>query len=229
MGSPPGEFGRGSNEGPVDVTLSRGFWMGKFEVTQREWQRVMKTTLRQQKDKVLIGEVVGEGPDHPIYFVSHEEAEEFCRRFTESEREAGRLPAGWEYRLPTEAEWEYACRAGTTTTYSFGSDASALKDFAWYVGNSGLTSHPIGQRRPNAWGLHDMLGNVGEWCADGYGEKLVGGPDPRGSSQAPYRVIRGGCWAANSMGCRTAYRYRLTPVARLDDFGFRVAAVRSGS
>jgi formylglycine-generating enzyme required for sulfatase activity len=189
MGSPKDEPGRiddeGGENGPVSVTITRGFWMGKFELTQTQWQSVMGSTIREQSLKNNQQSfLAGEGPDHPMAFVDHNEAREFCRRFTEAERQAGRLPAGWEYRLPTEAEWEYACRAGTTTRYSFGDDESRLVGYAWFDGNSEHSSHPVGQKDPNRWGLHDMHGNVWEWCSDWYVGELMGGTDPRG----PYRV-----------------------------------------
>src|SRR5262249_51063749 len=103
----------------------------------------------------------------PVENVSWTNAVEFCRALTEQEHKAGRLPAGWEYCLPTEAQWEYACRAGTQTLYSFGDDESRLGDFAWYINNCQNRTHEVGQKLPNAWGLHDMHGNVWEWCCDG--------------------------------------------------------------
>jgi formylglycine-generating enzyme required for sulfatase activity len=188
MGSPKNEPGRGADEGgpigPVRVSLTRGFWMGKCAVTQSQWQGVMGTSIRDQRDKADPRfALFGEGPDYPIYYVSHDEAIAFCQRFTDAEHRAGRLPAGWEYRLPTEAQWEYACRAGTATPYCFGGDESRLGAYAWFGGNSGGSSQPVGQRAANRWGLHDMHGNVWEWCADWYAERLLGGDDPRGLSQ----------------------------------------------
>ncbi|MGA7496725.1 MAG: SUMF1/EgtB/PvdO family nonheme iron enzyme [Isosphaeraceae bacterium] len=140
---------------------------------------------------------VGEGPDHPIYFVSHAEAEEFCRGMTESERTAGWLAARWEYRLPTEAQWEYACRAGTNSATPFGDRlGSAEANFdgtrPYYGAPQGpflRETTPVGRYRGKAWGLHDMLGTVWEWCRDGYAPRLAGGVDPRGPSAAPERVF----------------------------------------
>ncbi|HZW31163.1 MAG TPA: formylglycine-generating enzyme family protein [Isosphaeraceae bacterium] len=230
-GSPkdePGRYdGEGDANGPVSVTLTRGFWMGKFEVTQSQWQQVMGTMIQDQKAKANSSSLYGEGPDHPIYYVNHDEASDFCRRFTEAERQAGRLAAGWEYRLPTEAEWEYACRAGTTTRFSFGDDDTSLGEYAWFTANSNLSTHPVGQKTSNRWGLCDMHGNVWEWCADWYGKTLAGGVDARGRSQAALRVFRGGSWGDYPRRCRSANRGRDSPDLRDFIVGFRLARVQS--
>jgi formylglycine-generating enzyme required for sulfatase activity len=136
----------------------------------------------------------------PVESVSWDGAVEFCRVLSEQERKAGRLPPGWEYRLPTQAQWEYACRAGTQTTYCFGDDASRLGDFAWYGDNAAERTHEVGQKLPNAWGLHDMLGNVCEWCRDMYQDKHLGGTDPEVVAQD--RVLRGGCCISRASMCR---------------------------
>ncbi len=235
MGSPAGEVDHAHNEGPVDVTLSRGFWMGKIEVTQSQWQRGMGTGLRDQKVKGGIGEIRGEGPDHPMYFVNYEEATEFCKKLTAAERAAGRLPAGWDYRLPTEAQWEYACRAGTTTATAFGdrlgSDNANFDGDRPYNGASQgpnrRSTVPVGSYRPNAWGLLDMHGNVWEWCRDWYADSLAGGRDPQGPPSGRVRLNRGGAWGNVGAGCRSAGRSGLTPASRYDFLGFRVAAVQS--
>jgi formylglycine-generating enzyme required for sulfatase activity len=237
MGSPPTEPERGNDEGPVQVTLSRGFWMGKFEVTQAQWQQVMGTTLRQQNEKSTIKRINGEGPEHPIYQVSAVEADEFCRKFTASERAAGRLPAGWEYRLPTEAQWEYPCRAGTATATAFGdrlgSDEANFDGSYPYNGAAKgpylKETAPVGRYRANTWGLHDMHGNVWEWCADGFEARLAGGVDPVGPSAAASRVIRGGGWGNAGGGCRSAFRIGFAPGDRISNLGFRVARVPSSS
>jgi formylglycine-generating enzyme required for sulfatase activity len=233
MGSPPNEEGHRETEGPVQVTLSRGFWMGKYEVTQGQWRTVMGTSLAEQQAKAkpagpLFTDIVGEGPTHPMNFVKYAEVEEFCRKLTAMERAADRLPTGWEYRLPTEAQWEYACRAGGEGVYGFGDDVARLGDFAWFKDNSGGRTHPVGEKSANAFGLHDTQGNVFEWCSDGYGVTLPGGLDPVGPSSAPYRVIRGGSWPDDPGGCRPAYRSPGMPNARGSIIGFRVAAVQSG-
>jgi formylglycine-generating enzyme required for sulfatase activity len=238
MGSPADEPVRDKDvEGQVEVTLRRGFWMGQYELTQSQWRTVMGTTLEQQRDKAGSNSLCGDGPDHPIYYVNHTEATEFCRRFTESERNAGRLPAGWEYRLPTEAQWEYACRAGTTTPTAFG--ASLGSTDANFNGNypyNGAVEGPylekttaVGRYRKNEWNLYDMHGNVRELCADGYAEQLAGGVDPSGPSTAALRVRRGGGWKDGGGYCRSAKRFGYDPSSRLDYLGFRVARVPSGA
>jgi formylglycine-generating enzyme required for sulfatase activity len=240
MGSPPDEPERQKNEGgkdgkQVDVSLI-GFWMGKYEVTQSQWQQVMGTSVRDQMAKAGSTSLSGEGPDHPIYCVSHAEVEEFCRKLTKTERAAGHLPAGWEYRLPTEAEWEYACRAGTTTPFAFGerlstSEANFDGNFTYngsakgeYLGRTA----PVGSYRPNAWGLFDMHGNVWEWCRDGYAEALPGGVGLTGPEGASHRVNRGGSWSCLPLNARAAYRFGYTPGERFSDLGFRLARGRSG-
>jgi formylglycine-generating enzyme required for sulfatase activity len=147
--------------------------------------------------------------------VSLTDATEFCKKLSEKTRQA--------VRLPTEAEWEYACRAGTATAYSFGDADSALGDYAWYGSNSGNTTHPVGQKKPNAWGLYDMHGNVWEWCADWYGSYPTGAvTDPQGAASGTSRVLRGGSWFYNPSDCRSANRNGLTPDFRIINLGLRV-------
>ncbi|MGH9900341.1 MAG: formylglycine-generating enzyme family protein [Pyrinomonadaceae bacterium] len=161
---PPGSFMMGSESGDPDgkpvrrVTISEGFYMGRHEVTQAQWQAVMGTTLRQQRDKAnpLENIIVGEGDNYPLYYVSWEEAQEFIRRLNG-------MNDGYVYRLPTEAEWEYACRAWPTGDY-----AGDLDSMAWYGKNSGKRTHPVGQKQANGFGLYDMHGNVWEWCQGYY-------------------------------------------------------------
>ena len=139
------------------------------------------------------------------------------------------VAGGNGYRLPTEAEWEYACRARSATVYPFGNDDGNLGKHAWYNSDSEFKTHPAGQKRPNAWGLYNMLGNVLEWCADGYDEKYYASSppaDPPGASEASARVFRGGGWGSVARYCRPAYRYRGAPEARNGDLGFRVAAAQ---
>ncbi|MEZ6065447.1 MAG: formylglycine-generating enzyme family protein [Planctomycetaceae bacterium] len=237
MGSPSNEPDRSAtSEEQVSVTFTCGFWLGQFEVTQSEWQRVLGTTLVQQRDNFDSSlPLYGEGPQRPMYYVNHHEATEFCAQLTHQEQAAGRLPTGWEYRLPTEAQWEYACRAGATTATFFGNSlASTQANFNGNVPyNGGATgtfaggTTDVGSYPENAWGLHDMHGNVWEWCADWYADKLPGGQDPSGPfSQASYRVFRGGGWDSRGQGCRAAYRDWNSPSHRFVNLGFRVAAVR---
>jgi formylglycine-generating enzyme required for sulfatase activity len=132
-------------------------------------------------------------------------------------------PAGMEYGLPTEAEWEYACRAGTTTSYSFGDDSKDLGDYAWFSDNS-VGTHPVGKKKPNPWGLYDMHGDVWQWCADGYDKYQEGSiKDPKGKESADTRVVRGGSWRVNDLYCRSARRFGFDPGGRDIFYGFRVA------
>jgi formylglycine-generating enzyme required for sulfatase activity len=201
------------------VTLTQGYWLGKTEVTQAQWETLMGTTVAQQRDKA--GPELplwGQGPDYPMYYVNWDDAMEFCRKLTKRERSAGRLPEGYEYQLPTEAQWEYACRAGTTGDYAGNLDA-----MAWYAQNSGNTIHPVAQKRANAWGLYDMHGNVGEWCADWNGN-YPGGPvrDPTGPTSGGLHLSRGGSWNFLAPYCRSASRW-LDPGIRFFNQGFRLA------
>ena len=211
MGSPQNEAGRmAEREAQVEVELTRGFWMGKFEVTQGEWEAVMGTNPAKFKDA---------GNRAPVEQVSWEDAMAFCAKLTEAERKKGKLSDGWVYTLPTEAQWEYACRAGETGPYSGGE----LEEFGWYESNSGGMTREVGQKRANAWGLHDVHGNVREWCADWHADKLSGGKDPTGADSSSNRVDRGGSWSSDVFNCRAARRYRAPHLlGRYDFLGFRV-------
>ncbi len=232
MGSPKSEKLRSKNEDQADVTLMTGFWLGKYEVTQSEWKQVMK-------DEPWEGQkFTKEGADYPATFVDWDHATDFCRKLTERERQAGRLPKDWEYTLPTEAQWEYACRARTETRFSFGDDHSKLGDYAWFGENASNAgeeyAHRVGQKKPNPWGLCDMHGNVWEWCRDIYTEKHPGGRDPEVKSDETtkdqYRVNRGGGWDNPAAGSRSAgNRAWSLPGDRDWSIGFRVAlcSVRS--
>jgi formylglycine-generating enzyme required for sulfatase activity len=211
MGSPASESGRSDDEGPqTQVTLTKSYWLGKTEVTQAQWEALMGNNPSSFK-----------GADRPVEQVSWNDAMQFCRKLTERERAAGRLSESYEYALPTEAQWEYACRAGTTGQYA--GDGN-LGDMGWYGGNSGNTTHPVGQKQPNAWGLYDMHGNVWEWCLDWYGNYPGGSVrDPTGPSSGTNRVLRGGCWNIYAFYCRSAYRSRLVPGYRNNILGFRLA------
>jgi len=215
MGSPVGES-RQRDDGPVHrVLISEPFYMGKYEVTQAQWKAVMGTTVSQQRDKADIPwRLKGEGPEHPMYYVSWEEAVEFCKRL------------GKKFRLPTEAEWEYACRAGSQTRFYYGDDPnySECGQYAWYEDNSDNKTHPVGQKKPNAWGLYDMYGNVDEWCSDrnstmlSYGRHGVYDPTGLASAKNPYRVCRGGSWFDYAGPCKSWGKERF----RVDITGFRV-------
>lgn len=234
MGSPTNEKGRADDEEQVHVTLTKGFWLGKHEVTQAQWQRVMQTTP--WSGMPWGGKVfVKQGNDYPATGVSWEDAMKFCEKLTQQERSAGRLPSGWQYTLPTEAQWEYACRAGSHSRFSFGDDESQLGDYAWWGGLFGNGSakhdeyaHIVGQKKANPLGLSDMHGNVYEWCRDWYVKELPGGTDPQGPSRGMGRVIRGGSWVDPAPFCRSADRSRGKPDYRSSDLGFRLAAVASG-
>lgn len=221
MGSPVMEENRLSNEGPqTPVTLTRGFWMGKFEVTQGQWEELMRTSARKQRDKSNPRwQMAGEGREFPVYFVNYLEAVEFCRQLTERERP--NLPAGYVYRLPTEAEWEYGARAGGTNLYPGGDQ---VDDLAWHRGNARKRTQPVGGKAPNAWGLHDMAGNVWEWCLDQYSRGLLGRPqvDPIGPDRGTARVCRGGSWENDPPLLRTAVRVGNTEDFRSFSVGFRV-------
>jgi formylglycine-generating enzyme required for sulfatase activity len=235
MGSPPSEPERRPDEDQVEVTLTKGFRMGKYEVTQGQWKRVVGK---------LPGELTaqgGEGEDLPVYNVNYAEAEGFCQKLTERAHASGDLPREWEFRLPTEAQWEYACRAGTTTATSFGNKLSSKQANFQGQPYNGAEKGPslkwatkVGSYPANAWGLHDMHGNVVEWCRDWYHAKLPGGKDPDLSSVKGTinrdgtfsRSRRGSAWTDDGWASRSALRQRFEPERRADHIGFRVVAVQ---
>jgi len=232
MGAVPGDDEANDDESPRHrVEITKPFYLGVYEVTQEQWQRVMGTTVRQQRDKVDKSWTMrGEGSSYPIYYVSWGEAVAFCEKL--NHREDG------NYRLPTEAEWEYACRAGAPTKYYWGdsNSESVMKQYAWYEKNADdwywTSPHaaregtqPVGQKLPNAWGLYDMSGNVWEWCSDWYDKGYYNrspSVDPRGPSSGDLRVLRGGSWLIVPRVLRSSFRLRYTPVPRDGNIGFRI-------
>lgn len=279
MGSPTSEPGRDDDESQHKVTLTRGFWLGETEVTQAQWKELTGETLRDQarmmiddpqlyrmggKDvtmreasnaiagKEIESVCAAEAPGVPVYYVNWEDAMEFCRKLTAKEPAAKRLPRDAIYSLPTESQWEYACRAGTKTATYAGemivrgqNNAPVLNDIAWYGGNSGVgykgrgwsVSFPeqafpgtiagprrVGQKQPNAWQLRDMLGNLYEWVEDwsGYYPQREV-TDPRGPDTGEKKLFRGGAWKHLATMSRAARRFEDMPSIRLNYIGFRVA------
>lgn len=235
MGSPPGEPERRPGEDQVDVTFSKGYWIGRFEVTQSQWKQIV--------GRFPGTFTAGEGDDLPMYMVNFSEAEGFCRMLTERARAGGELPQEWEFQLPTEAQWEYACRARMSAATSFGDSLSSTQaNFQGKPYNGAAEgpsikrTAPVGSYPANPWGPHDMHGNVFEWCRDWYHRRLPGGTDPdlysaestasRSEHGDISRVRRGGCWADDGWACRSAFRLRFEPERRHDHIGFRVVAVR---
>ena len=217
MGSPPEEVGRDFDEGPqTEARLTFGFWMGVTEVTQAEYKAIMGVNPS----------TFVEDPRRPVEKVTWREAMDYCARLTRTAREKGLLPAGYAYRLPTEAEWEYACRAGTMSRFYYGEDPEyrGLADYAWFGENSDSTTHPVGTKKPNAWGLHDLHGSVLEWCLDSATSTLPGGKvtDWRAPNEGSLRIARGGSWLYGAKACRSANRDTYGELTRCSDVGFRV-------
>jgi formylglycine-generating enzyme required for sulfatase activity len=207
----PGQFTMGEGKDQHEVTLSKRFYMGVTEVTQAQYQAIMGTNPSHFKDAI-----------NPADHVSWNAAREFCKKLSKRSRQA--------VRLPTEAEWEYACRAGSKTHYCFGDTEEGLKDYAWYDANSGGTPHPVGQKKANAWGLYDMHGNVWEWCADWYGEYPKGAAtDPQGPASGSERVLCGGSWRCTPDFCRAVRRFWYRPAGRSRIIGFRVVISVGGA
>ncbi len=235
MGSPPAEPDRRVDEGPVAVQLTRGFFAGKFEVTQAQWRRVMGAFPgRQPSDRF------GLGDDVPAYWVTFEDAERFSSAATRLAVASGSMPAAWRFSLPTEAQWEYACRAGTTSPWAFGEALNpGLANFSVKPPERAVdavgSAAPVGRYAANAWGLHEMHGNVWEWCRDWYHATLPGGPDPDSSSvrgtpnrDGSYsRVRRGGAWIESAAYCRSATRLPYEPNRSSDHIGFRVFLIEA--
>ena len=204
MGSPKTEIGRFDDEPQHDVTLTKGFWLGKYEITQAQWKSVMGTNPSRFK-----------GDNRPVETVSWDDCQQFLRKVNVALKGAA--------RLPTEAEWEYACRAGTTGAVS---GTGHITTMAWYDGNSGNQSHEVGRHGANDWGFYDMHGNVLEWCADWFSnsdETPAHVIDPKGPPSGSFRILRGGCWFYYERDCRSAYRLKRDPSIRNAIFGMRLA------
>jgi len=212
MGSPPDEVSRDSDEGPVHhVNIETAFYMGRYEVTQKQWREIMG-----DNPSFFTGD-----DNLPVEKVSWDDVQEFIKKLNEKEGTD-------KYRLPSEAEWEYACRAGTTTRYSFGDDDdyANLGDYAWYDENSDDETHPVGQKKPNSWGLYDLHGDVWEWVQDCWHGYYYGGAPVDGSAwesgDGAYRVFRGGSWSDVARNCRSANRNHFDPRDRAGRLGFRI-------
>ena len=208
MGSPSDEEGRFDNEGPLHtVKIEKAYYLGKYEVTQKQWREVMGYNISNFK-----------GDNLPVEMVSWSNVQEFVRKLNEKEGTD-------KYRLPSEAEWEYACRAGTTTRYSFGDIESRLGEYAWYSDNSGGKTHSVGQKKPNPWGLYDMHGNVVEWTQDRWHIDYTSAPTDGSAWEIGnewYLINRGGSWRYDAQDCRSAYRGVNRHVDRSVDLGFRL-------
>jgi formylglycine-generating enzyme required for sulfatase activity len=223
MGSPESEKGRDKDdETQHEVTISKDYYLGVIEVTQGQYEKVMGTNPSHFQKQFIRK---SDSSMYPVEQVSWEDAVDFCKKLSElpEEKKAGRV-----YCLPTEAEWVYACRAGSKSAYSFGETSKSLGDYAWFDRNSKGQTHPVGERKPNAWGLYDMHGNVWEWCSDRYGEyPKVAVSDPVGPREVSVRVLRGGSWCDVAASCRSAIRRRYVPSIRGNDLGFRLALISS--
>jgi len=219
MGSPPSEKYRLDIETQHRVKITKPFYLGAYEVTQEQYEKVMgKNPSSFSVLGTLNDEVSGiDTSQFPVENVSWNDAVEFFRKLSEQ--------TGVGYRLPSEAEWEYACRAGTTTAWCFGDDVSQLGEYAWYEDNTNNTTHPVGELKPNAWGLFDMHGNVYEWCQDRYGpyESLQVVSAPTGPASGDLRVLRGGAFSFRPGVVRAAVRFSDLPVVRVFYLGFRLA------
>jgi len=217
MGSPESEEGRQKDETQHEVTISKDYYLGVYEVTQAQYEKVMG----KNPSSFPVAKVGNENADLPVENVSWDDAVEFCKKLSDlpEEKKAGR-----EYRLPTEAEWEYACRAGSKTAYAFDDEEGLLPEYGWFSRNSSRRTHTVGLLEPNAWGLYDMHGNVWECCSDRYGDYPKGAvSDPSAPKVGSIRVFRGGSWRFEAAGCRSAARYGSAPSDRGDGLGFRVA------
>lgn len=223
MGSPASELGRNDDEAQRRVVLTKDFWLGQCPVTQGQWKAVMGANPSHFQN----------GDDYPVENVNWHEARGFCAKVNALFQDL--LPQGYHFDLPTEAQWEYACRAGTTVALYTGRDLTGedspcpnVEPIGWYEGNSGGTTHAVGGKIPNAWGLYDMIGNVCEWCLDSYRKDYVADPEFLAGEDmtAPgQRIRRGGCWLSRPKLCRSAFRCHFDPASREVILGLRLALV----
>ncbi len=214
MGSPETESGRSANEGPqTQIAITHSFMIGKYEVSQAEYQAVVGTN-----PAFFQGDT-----QRPIEEVSWQDATNFCALLTARDRQSGHISATAFYRLPTEAEWEYAARAGSSSAYTFGDASTSLGDYAWFQDNASGMPHEVGAKQPNAWGLYDVCGNIWEFCSDWLGV-YPGGfiVDPVGPTDGTLKVMRGGSWYSEPRACRSAVRQGLPASVRYGDVGFRI-------
>ena len=229
MGSPEDERGRNADEQPHRVEITSGFYLGAYEVTQRQYELVMEENPSQFASTGGFAERVAnqETASHPVDSVSWHEAVRFCERLSQLPAEQA---AGRSYRLPTEAEWEYACRAGSDTIWHFGIELDRLRNYAWYRDPPWQQrTYPVGQKLPNAFGLYDIYGNVWEWCSDWYAADYYShspAANPQGPEQGETKVIRGGSWYSIAASCRNAARESDPPTVVDPDTGFRVVMQR---
>lgn len=234
MGSPENQPKRFSEEIAHEVTLTKDYYMGAFEVTQAQYREVMRTnpsyyqgmTLVELLEKEHIPSNQFDSDSLPVERVTWNQATAFCKELSKLPKEKA---MGREYRLPTEAEWEYACRAGTQTSFSFGDNHDLLKDYAWFEENSRGLPHPVGQKKPNPWGLYDMYGNVREWCADHHDDyPTTPATDPHPIfDDTNIGLVRGGDFENSWWYCRSATRSigPLIPDGKSESLGFRVVFI----
>ncbi len=208
-----------SDESPNHLVTVSDFYIGKYEVTQAQWEAVMGTSISQQRDKAGGSSFYGVGANYPMYYVSWHEVQEFINRLN--------ALTGKQYRLPTEAEWEYAARGGNQSRGYKYSGGNFIEQVAWFSDNSGGTTHPVGTKSPNELGLYDMSGNVWEWCYDWYGSYSgTQQTNPMGPSSGLYHVNRGGSWLYDASFCPVSFRGEYAPADRDGDLGFRLALSR---
>jgi formylglycine-generating enzyme required for sulfatase activity len=212
---PPGSFAMGDAKGSSDeqpvhkVTITRPFYLGKYQVAQKQWKAVMGSNPS-----------TSQGPQNPVDSVTWDGCQAFLAKLNAKFRAAGA-----KFSLPTEAQWEYACRAGSTGIFYYGNAEDRLGDYAWFSDHAGGRTHPVGEKKPNPWGLYDMYGNVWQWCADWYDAdyyRKSPASDPAGPSAGSERVMRGGSWYRGALNCRSADRYRGVPGCPDYGAGFRV-------